>query len=43
MDKNPAFSQKKNDTRHLNNVAAAFLCRQTEVGGARAEPEIKRR
>ena len=26
MAKNPAFSQKKNDTRNLNNVAAAFFC-----------------
>ena len=26
MAKNPAFSQKKNDTRNLNNVAATLLC-----------------
>ena len=26
MAKNPAFLQKKNDTRNLNNVAAALHC-----------------
>ena len=26
MAKNPAFSQKKNDTRNLNNVVAALHC-----------------
>ena len=53
MAKNPAFLQKKIDTRNVNNVYGStlcsggcrslFECRQAEVGGAGSEQAGKRR